>query len=142
MNTNTLAAAVVAVVAGVTTSGGVTMVGVSPEHLEALPGSPYTLNRPHSGGLDQGSWEEATYNFPMTTFVERRDTDARTQMLVNDLLDAIVAAFRSATYLGQAATVCAVTAWDSDNFSKVGGAEYQLLNFTVSVKVFSGQTYT
>jgi hypothetical protein len=142
MNTNTLSAAVVAVVAGVTTAGGVAMVGVSPEHLETLPGSPYTLTGPHQGEMLQGSWEEVTYHFPMTTFVERRDTDARMQMLINDLLDAIIAAFRSATYLGQSATVCSVTGWDSDLFSSLGGSDYQLLRFTVAVQVFSGQSYT
>ncbi len=137
MSTQAIAAAVAAKTAAVTG-----MRGASANTINALPASPWAVVGNHRGTFEAGAFEEMTYTFTMHTFVERTGDDDQTQATVNDLLDAIIAAFRSGITLGTTVAQTRITAWNTDLYQETATAKYQVLETTLEILVKSGRTYT
>lgn len=133
--TNDLATALEAEISGITS-----IAAHSSTPVDAIPQTPFLYVGPPKGTILGGSWEEREYHFPMRCAIGRT-TEDRDQIVVNDLLDLIVAAFRTGISLGALAASALVLTFDTDTFFTLGAADYQAILFEVQVIVMSGQTY-
>jgi hypothetical protein len=135
MNTNTLAAAVVAKAAGI--AG---MRGTSPTAPDTIPASPWTIVGAHQAVMD-GITTHIT--FPLRVYVERVTDDARTQAVVNDLVDAMVAAYWDGITIGGTVAQARIVAWNTDLWNPdIGGVAYQVPEFTLVVTILNFNPHT
>jgi hypothetical protein len=129
-----------AVVAKAATITG--MRGTSAKMPDSIGATPWTVVGPHSGELSPGSWEKYVYSFPLYCYLERTADDARTQAILNDLLDAFIIAYRSGISLGGTVAQTLVRSWNTDRYTEISTSKFQILELTVETTVVGGQTYT
>ncbi len=82
-----------------------------------------------------GDRERTTYVFDLVLFVERTSDDDRVIADTDDLIDLVQAAYVSGITLGQTAqtTQCVIRGGASNEWGKVGGAEYLLTTFRLEL---------
>lgn len=107
--------------------------------------APQTVVGPPNGRITPGSWEVIEIKFPVRVYTAKLRNATQTQHDVNEWLDAFIAAYRTGITFGLSALgvmQVVIDSWNTDAFYEVGGEPYQAIDFTVSVYVASGQTYT
>jgi hypothetical protein len=132
--TNQLAtalAAEVAAIAGLTTAA---------TPVDSLPTTPFLYVGPSKGTIIGGSTEELVYMFPLHCLIGRASED-RDQYAINELLDQIIAAFRTGMYLGGLA-IAELLAFDTDKFYEVDQVSCQSVDLDCRVTRITAQTYT
>ena len=108
--------------------------------VDSIPETPFLYVGDNKGNLIGGSWEEKHYVFQLHCAITRV-TEDRDQQAINDLLDQIIAAFRTGIYLGGLGIAQLLT-WDTAKFFTLGETDYQSIDFDCEVFVYSAQTYT
>lgn len=137
MNTNALCTAVAAKASTVTALRGYS--AVVPD---TIPSSPWLIVGSHSATYEAGNMDKIRYTFPLRVYVERAADSARTQVVVNDLVDAMVTAYRNGLTYGGTVAEARVTAWNTDLYVEVGGALYQVVEFTLFALVLDTAGHT
>ena len=136
MNTNALATAVAAKAAGITAIRGSS--AVVPD---TIPASPWLIVGSHAASAELGGWK-ITYTFPLRCYVERAADSARTGVIVNDLVDDFVAAYWNGLTYGGTVAEGRITSWNTDLYTEVGEAFYQVIEFTLQVVVVDTTVHT
>lgn len=136
MNTNALATAVAAKAAGITG-----LRGYSAAVPDTIPASPWLIVGSHSATTEL-SGTVTTFTFPLRCYVERTSDSARTQVIVNDLVDDFVAAYWDGLTYGGTIAVGRITGWNTDLYAEVGQADYQVVEFTFTALVRDTTVHT
>jgi hypothetical protein len=137
MNTNALAVAIAAKAVGI--AG---MRGTSAVVPDTIPATPWTIVGPHQGTYEPGNMDYIRYTFPLRCYVERSADAARTQTMINALVDAFVTAYRNGlTYSGTVAQGN-IIAWNTDLYAEIGEGNYQVIEFTFAVLVIDTSGHT
>lgn len=139
MNTNAVAVAVAAKAAGV---AGIR--GTSPRPPDKIPSSPWAIVGSHQAVNSGGNIGQRSirYTFPVRVYVERTSDADRVAATINDLVDAFVVAYEAGITLGGTVTQAQITAWNTDLYAEVADAEYQVIEFTLTVLVQEASGYT
>lgn len=115
---------------------------VSPVPVDGIGPSPFAMVADHEGTIEPGNWERIDYLFPVNVYVERTADDARTAETLNDLLDALIAAFRTGIKLAGTVSQALLIGWKTDAYTETETARYKVLQLTVRVTVAQGRAYT
>ncbi len=110
---------------------------------DTLAGSPAAIMGDHSHSLEPGSWERRVWTFGITIAVSSQDRDfADVDTAMNDVLDALIAEFRSGVQLGNTVMASLLDGWDLGRFETIGGEEWWLRPVSLRVFTAAGATYT
>ena len=139
MNTNAVCTAVAAKAVGI---AGVR--GASSVVPETIPAAPWVIVGSHSatsGGGTMGR-RRIDYTFPLRCYVERTADAGRTETMVNDLVDAFVNAYEAGINYGGTATEGRITSWNTDLYASIGGSDYQVIEFSLSMRVDESSNFS
>ena len=137
MNTNALATAIAAKAAGIAT-----MRGTSATVPDTIPATPWAVVGPHSATFEAGPMAKVRYTFPIRCYVQRSSSAQRVQVAANDLVDAFVVAFRDGLTYGGTVAEGRITSWDTDLYTEIGEASYQVIEFSLFVLVLDTTGHT
>jgi len=111
---------------------------------ETIPASPALVLGQMTWETTPGDRERTTYVFDLVLFVERTSDDDRVIADTDDLIDLVQAAYVSGITIGQTAqtTQCVIRGGASNEWGKVGGAEYLLTTFRLELAASRQRGYT
>lgn len=137
MNTNALATAIAAKASTISALRGRS--AVVPD---TIPASPWLVVGSHSATYEAGNMDRIRYTFPLRVYVERQADAGRTEVIVNDLVDAFVTAYRNGLTYGATVAEGRITAWDTNLYAEVGQATYQVIELSLFVLVTDTSGHT
>jgi len=139
MNTNAICVAVAAKAAGV---AGIR--GTSPRPPDTIPASPWAVVGSHHAESAGGTLgrRRIDYTFPIHAYVERTADADQTSTVINNLVDAFVVAFEAGITLSGTVAKAEIVQWNTDLYAEVGQAQYQVIDFTLSVLVQEPSAFT
>jgi hypothetical protein len=109
---------------------------------ETLPASPWLIVGSHRATYEAGNMDKIRYTFPLRCYVERTADAARTQTTINGMVDAFVTAYRNGLTYGSTVAEGRITGWNTDLYTEVGEASYQVVEFTLTVLVIDVTGHT
>ena len=115
--------------------------GASGQGLDTIPVTPYVVvGLPTGLNVIPGNRQVTNIDFPLHLYIERVSGEKRDIRALYNWIPTFVNAYAADQSLGNVVSDCYITAWDTNVVDTVGGEDYRVVDFTLSVTVHEAIT--